>query len=79
MHGGPDQRLLADLDCNGWPQSGRNRALREIRRAGPRICAATSIWPSRKHGIDEFGDGPLSFTSPAIVNTIYGRWWASAR
>ncbi len=28
-----------------------------------------------KHGIDEFGDGPYAFTSPAIVNTIYGRWW----
>ena len=21
------------------------------------------------------GDGPWSFTGPAIVNTIYGRWW----
>lgn len=28
-----------------------------------------------KHGIEEFGDGPFAFTSPAIVNTIYGRWW----
>jgi hypothetical protein len=28
-----------------------------------------------KHGIKEFGDGPYSFTSPALVNTIYGRWW----
>jgi hypothetical protein len=28
-----------------------------------------------KHGIREFGDGPYAFTSPALVNTIYGRWW----
>ena len=28
-----------------------------------------------KHGIDEWGDGPYGFTSPALVNTIYGRWW----
>jgi len=28
-----------------------------------------------KHGIDKFGDGPYAFTSPAIVNTVYGRWW----
>jgi hypothetical protein len=28
-----------------------------------------------KHGIAEFGDGPYGFTSPALVNTIYGRWW----
>jgi hypothetical protein len=28
-----------------------------------------------KHGITEFSDGPYAFTSPALVNTIYGRWW----
>src|SRR5690606_7984258 len=26
-------------------------------------------------GIDADRDGPYGFTSPAIVNTIYGRWW----
>ncbi len=76
MHGGPDQRLLADLDCNGWPQSGRNRALREIRRAwASHLCGDQHLAVVVKHGIEEFGDGPFSFTSPAIVNTIYGRWW----
>ena len=33
LHGDPANRLLADLDSNAWPQTGRNRALREIRRA----------------------------------------------
>ena len=28
-----------------------------------------------KHGITEHGDGPYGFTGPALVNTIYGRWW----
>jgi hypothetical protein len=28
-----------------------------------------------QHGIDRFADGPFAFTSPALVNTIYGRWW----
>jgi hypothetical protein len=31
-----------------------------------------------QHGIDEFRDGPFGFTSPALVNTIYGRWWHPA-
>ena len=76
MHGGRDQRLLADLDCNGWPQAGRNRALVEIRRAwAPHLCGDQHLAVVVKHGIDEFGDAPYSFTSPAIVNTIYGRWW----
>jgi phosphodiesterase/alkaline phosphatase D-like protein len=32
MHGQRDARLLADLDCNGWPQTGRARALEHLRR-----------------------------------------------
>ena len=28
-----------------------------------------------QHGVDKHRDGPFGFTSPAIVNTIYGRWW----
>ncbi|MDB4286666.1 hypothetical protein N9907_01390, partial [bacterium] len=32
IHGAPNNRLLADLDSNAWPQTGRNNALREIRR-----------------------------------------------
>lgn len=76
LHGTPDNRLLADLDCNGWPQAGRDAALREIRRAwAVHLCGDQHLAVTVKHGIDEFGDGPFGFTSPAIVNTIYGRWW----
>ena len=76
MHGGRDKRLLADLDCNGWPQSGRNRALVEIRRAwAPHLCGDQHLAVVVQHGIEQFGDGPFGFTSPALVNTIYGRWW----
>jgi hypothetical protein len=76
MHGGPNSRLLADLDCNGWPQAGRNRALLEIRRAwAPHLCGDQHLAAVVQHGIERFGDGPFSFTSPALVNTIYGRWW----
>jgi hypothetical protein len=76
MHGKPDDRLLADLDCNGWPQTPRNRALAEIRRAwAVHLCGDQHLAVVVKHGITEFGDGPYGFTSPALVNTIYGRWW----
>ncbi len=76
IHGQPDNRLLADLDCNGWPQKGRNKALNAIRRAwAPHLCGDQHLSVVVKHGIDSFRDGPYGFTSPAIVNTIYGRWW----
>lgn len=76
LHGTEGNRLLADLDCNGWPQTGRNQALQAIRRAwAPHVCGDQHLAVMVKHGIDKFRDGPYGFTAPAIVNTIYGRWW----
>jgi hypothetical protein len=79
LHGKPDNRLRADLDCNGWPQTGRNEALRELRRARAiHLCGDQHLAVTVKHGIDEHRDGPYAFTSPALVNTVYGRWWHPA-
>lgn len=76
MHGKRDDRLLADLDCNGWPQKGRDEALRALRRVqAVHLCGDQHLAVTVKHGIEAFGDGPYALTSPALVNTIYGRWW----
>jgi hypothetical protein len=76
QHGSENNRLVADLDCNGWPQSGRNRALEAIRRVrAVHLCGDQHLAVAVKHGIGDWGDGPFAFTSPALVNTIYGRWW----
>lgn len=76
LHGDPSNRLLADLDCNGWPQSERNAALRLIKHAGAvHLCGDQHLAVVVQHGIDAYRDGPYAFTSPALVNTIYGRWW----
>jgi len=76
LHGDPGNRLLADLDCNGWPQAGRNEALRLIKQAGAvHLCGDQHLAVVVQHGIDDYRDGPFAFTSPALVNTIYGRWW----
>ena len=79
LHGSPDNRLLADLDSNGWPQTGRRLALAAMRRAwAPHLCGDQHLAVVVKHGIASAGDGPYGFTSPAIINTIYGRWWHPA-
>ena len=76
LHGTRNNRLLADLDCNGWPQSGRNAALRILKTAqAAHLCGDQHLAVVVKHGIDAHGDGPWAFTAPALVNTIYGRWW----
>ncbi len=76
LHGDQDNRLHADMDSNGWPQTGRNKALRLIRQAGAvHIAGDQHLATVIRHGIDEYDDGPWAFVVPAIVNNYYSRWW----
>lgn len=76
IHGTLDNRLHADLDSNGWPQTGRNKALNLIRAANAvHIAGDQHLATVIQHGIDEFRDGPWAFVVPAIVNNYYSRWW----
>ena len=75
-HHGPDMmRLIVDYDSNGWPQTGRNRALAELRRGfafmiGGDQHLATVV----HHGINDWNDAGWSFTVPSIAN-FYPRAW----
>lgn len=76
LHGSRDNRLHADLDSNGWPQTARNRALQLIKQANAvHIAGDQHLATLVQHGIKEHGDGPWAFLPPAIVNSVYGRWW----
>ena len=75
IHGKHENRLLADLDSNGWPQSGRSRALQEMRRFfGFHIAGDQHLATVIQHGINAWEDSGYSFCVPSIVN-FYGRWW----
>jgi len=75
-HGTFENYLHADLDCNGWPQTGRKEALKAIKAAGAIHLAGDQHIPTfLQHGIDEFRDGPFAFVAPPIVNNYYSRWW----
>lgn len=75
IHGSANGRLHADMDSNGWPQSGRNRALSALRKgfafhyAGDQHLATIF-----HHGIEEHRDAIWSFCVPSIAN-LYLRWW----
>lgn len=75
IHGKVGGRLYADLDANGWPQTGRNRALAEIRRSYSFMLAGDQhLATVLHHGIDNWNDAGYSFCVPSIAN-YYLRWW----
>lgn len=76
IHGKKENRLHADMDSNGWPQTGRNKALELIQKANAvHIAGDQHLATVIQHGITEFRDGPWAFVVPAMVNNYYSRWW----
>jgi phosphodiesterase/alkaline phosphatase D-like protein len=76
LHGSRNNRLLVDLDSNGWPQTGRNKALAEIRKAfALMICGDQHLGTIIHHGINDWNDAGYSLCVPSIAN-LYLRWWA---
>lgn len=75
-HGGGLTRLITDLDSNGWPQSGRNRALRALRKGFAfHLCGDQHLATLVHHGIDQYGDAIWAFCVPSIAN-FYPRAYA---
>ncbi|TWU62491.1 PhoD-like phosphatase [Crateriforma conspicua] len=75
IHGSASGRLHADMDSNGWPQTGRNRALAALRKAFAfHLAGDQHLATIFHHGIDEHRDAVWSFCVPSIAN-LYLRWW----
>lgn len=76
-HHGPNlQYLIADLDSNGWPQTGRRKALEELRRGfAPHLCGDQHLAMIVHHGTANFNDSSWSFCVPSVAN-FYPRKWA---
>ena len=78
-HGAKQEFIVGDLDSNGWPQSGRNRALALLRKCFAFHYAGDQHLPSIVHqGIDDYGDACFSFCVPSIA-AGYPRSWRPDR
>ncbi len=76
LYGSRERRVRADLDSNGWPKSGRERAVDTIRRASAvEIAAGDHLAYVVQHGIEDWGDACYSFAIPPMANREL-RWWA---
>jgi hypothetical protein len=62
-------------DSNGWPQTGRNKALSVIRKSYACMIAGDQHLGSViHHGVEDWGNAGYSFAVPAVAN-FWMRWW----
>lgn len=65
-----------DMDSNGWPQKGRDEALRMIRKGfALHIAGDQHLASTVQYGIDEHSDAGFAFAGPALNNIWPRRWW----
>jgi len=74
-HGGNLMYLVADYDSNGWPQTGRNKALAAMRKGfALHIAGDQHLATLIQHGVDDWDDACWSFAVPSVAN-LYLRAW----
>jgi hypothetical protein len=71
----PHHFMVADFDSNGWPQSGRNRALEVIREANAIMVHGDLHFSTLvQQGIDDWEDAGWSYTLPAVSTAMHRAW-----
>jgi alkaline phosphatase D len=69
-------KIISDFDSDGWPQSGRNRALKIIRKAfAIHICGDQHLPSTVHYGTDTWNDAGYAVVSPATGNIFPRRWF----
>jgi alkaline phosphatase D len=72
----PGDKRAADMDSNGWPQSGRDAAVRLLRAAGAfHLTGDQHLGSTLRYGVDDFDDAGFVLSSPAVANTWPRRWF----
>jgi alkaline phosphatase D len=73
-----DDRRAHDADSNGWPQTGRNRALRELQRGfAVHIAGDQHLGSTIQYGVDGWRDAGFALCVPSIANFFPRRWFPS--
>ncbi|MEZ4829350.1 MAG: alkaline phosphatase D family protein [Bacteroidia bacterium] len=72
----PNDRAVSDMDSNGWPQTGRNKALRVIRKGFAfHLAGDQHLGSTIQYGIDDWGDAPYALCVPSVSNVWPRRWY----
>lgn len=77
-HSGRDlNRAIVDLDCGGWPQTARNRALKILAGAPDAIMLHGDQHTGAlvRQGVDEWEDSVIGYMVPGTSNGFPRAWW----
>lgn len=67
---------VQDHDSNGWPQSGRNRAVRLLRKAAAvHIAGDQHLGSTVQYGVEKWNDGSYAICVPSVANIFPRRWY----
>jgi hypothetical protein len=70
------EKFVADLDSNGWPQSGRDAALRAMRKGfAVHLAGDQHLGSTVQYGVDDWGDAGFALCVPSIANFWPRRWF----
>ena len=71
-----NDQLATDLDSNGWPQTGRNRALQAIRRGFAfHIAGDQHLGSTIQYGVEDWNDSAFALCVPSVSNVWPRRWY----
>ena len=71
----PHHLMVADMDSNGWPQTGRDRALQAIHEANAVMVNGDLHFASLvQNGVNDWEDAGWSFTLPAVLTQTHRAW-----
>jgi hypothetical protein len=69
-------KKAADMDSNGWPQAGRERAVRAMRKGfAVHLAGDQHLASTLQYGLDGFGNGSFALCVPSVANFWPRRWY----
>jgi len=67
---------VADHDSNGWPQSGRDAAIRRMRKGlAFHIAGDQHLGSTIQYGVEDYNDGSWAICVPSVANIWPRRWF----
>ena len=72
----PNDRIVQDMDSNGWPKHGRDAALRAIRKGFAfHLAGDQHLGSTIQYGVDAWGDAGYALCVPSVANVYPRRWY----